>query len=60
MPTNPSPGHGPTPWQSVQAFQDMVHSYAEAGVNEFLIDQPRSEQQAVLERVAAEVLPSLR
>jgi alkanesulfonate monooxygenase SsuD/methylene tetrahydromethanopterin reductase-like flavin-dependent oxidoreductase (luciferase family) len=48
------------PWQSVDAFQDMVGRYAEAGVNEFLIDQPRPEQQAVLERVAAEVLPSLR
>ncbi len=48
------------PWDSVQAFRDMVGSYAEAGVNEFLIDQPRPEQQAVLERVAAEVLPSLR
>jgi alkanesulfonate monooxygenase SsuD/methylene tetrahydromethanopterin reductase-like flavin-dependent oxidoreductase (luciferase family) len=48
------------PWQSVQAFTDMVNAYAEAGVNEFLIDQPRPEQQAVLERVAAEVLPSLR
>jgi F420-dependent oxidoreductase-like protein len=48
------------PWASVQAFRDMVGSYAEAGVNEFLIDQPRPEQQAVLEQVAAEVLPSLR
>jgi alkanesulfonate monooxygenase SsuD/methylene tetrahydromethanopterin reductase-like flavin-dependent oxidoreductase (luciferase family) len=48
------------PWESVQAFRDMVGSYAEAGVNEFLIDQPRPEQQAVLERVAGEVLPSLR
>jgi F420-dependent oxidoreductase-like protein len=48
------------PWESVQAFRDMIGSYAEAGVNEFLIDQPRPEQQAVLEHVAAEVLPSLR
>jgi len=48
------------PWDSPSAFNDMVGSYAEAGVNEFLIDQPRPEQQAVLERVAAEVLPSLR
>jgi hypothetical protein len=46
------------PWDSVDAFQDMVGRYAEAGVNEFLIDQPRPEQQAVLERVA-EGLPSL-
>jgi alkanesulfonate monooxygenase SsuD/methylene tetrahydromethanopterin reductase-like flavin-dependent oxidoreductase (luciferase family) len=48
------------PWASLQAFEDMVGRYAEAGVNEFLIDQPRPEQQAVLERVAAEVLPSRR
>jgi alkanesulfonate monooxygenase SsuD/methylene tetrahydromethanopterin reductase-like flavin-dependent oxidoreductase (luciferase family) len=47
------------PWQSVAAFQDMVGSYAEAGVNEFLIDQPRPEQEAVLEQVA-DLLPSLR
>ena len=48
------------PWESLGAFRDMVGRYAEAGVNEFLVDQPRPEQQAVLERVAAEVLPSLR
>jgi alkanesulfonate monooxygenase SsuD/methylene tetrahydromethanopterin reductase-like flavin-dependent oxidoreductase (luciferase family) len=48
------------PWQSVDAFQEMVGRYAEAGVNEFLIDQPRPEQQSVLERVAADVLPNLR
>ena len=48
------------PWASVEAFRDMVGRYADAGVNEFLIDQPRPEQESVLERVAAEVLPSLR
>jgi alkanesulfonate monooxygenase SsuD/methylene tetrahydromethanopterin reductase-like flavin-dependent oxidoreductase (luciferase family) len=48
------------PWQSVDAFQDMVGRYAAAGVNEFLIDQPRPDQQTVLERVAADVLPALR
>jgi hypothetical protein len=48
------------PWASLEAFRDMVGRYAEAGVNEFLIDQPRPDQEAVLERVAAEVLPSLR
>ena len=48
------------PWDSSEAFRDMVGRYAEVGVNEFLIDQPRPEQAAVLERVAAEVLPSLR
>jgi F420-dependent oxidoreductase-like protein len=48
------------PWQSVDAFEDMIGRYAEAGVNEFLIDQPRPEQQRVLERVAADVLPGGR
>jgi F420-dependent oxidoreductase-like protein len=48
------------PWQSVDAFGDMVGRYAEAGVNEFLIDQPRPEQQPILERVAADLLPPLR
>jgi alkanesulfonate monooxygenase SsuD/methylene tetrahydromethanopterin reductase-like flavin-dependent oxidoreductase (luciferase family) len=48
------------PWASLEAFRDMIGRYADAGVNEFLIDQPRPEQEAVLERVAAEVLPSLR
>jgi len=48
------------PWESVGAFQDMVGSYAQAGVNEFLIDQPRPEQQAMLERIAAEIVPSLK
>ncbi|MCA1647584.1 MAG: LLM class flavin-dependent oxidoreductase [Chloroflexi bacterium] len=48
------------PWDSIDAFQDMVGRYAQAGVNEFLIDQPRPEQQAVLERVATEILPALR
>lgn len=48
------------PWASVDAFHEMVGRYAEAGVNEFLIDLPRPEQQTVLERVAREVVPSLR
>jgi alkanesulfonate monooxygenase SsuD/methylene tetrahydromethanopterin reductase-like flavin-dependent oxidoreductase (luciferase family) len=48
------------PWASVDAFQDMVLKYAEAGVTEFLIDQPGPAQTAILERVATEVLPSLR
>jgi F420-dependent oxidoreductase-like protein len=46
------------PWASQSAFDDMVGRYSEAGVNEFLIDQPRTEQFAVLERVAADLLRS--
>jgi F420-dependent oxidoreductase-like protein len=48
------------PWASPDAFEDMVNHYVEAGVNEFLIDQPRLEQQSVLERVAGDLLPTLR
>jgi hypothetical protein len=48
------------PWASVEAFRDMVGRYAEAGVNEFLIDQPRADQQAVLERVATDMLSANR
>jgi F420-dependent oxidoreductase-like protein len=48
------------PWVSADAFEDMVGRYTEAGVNEFLIDQPRDEQFHVLERVASDLLPRLR
>jgi alkanesulfonate monooxygenase SsuD/methylene tetrahydromethanopterin reductase-like flavin-dependent oxidoreductase (luciferase family) len=48
------------PWASTGAFEDMLGRYGEAGVNEFLIDQPRPEQQAILEHVAVDVLPRYR
>jgi F420-dependent oxidoreductase-like protein len=48
------------PWQSVDAFHQVVGSYREAGINEFIIDAPRDDQLGVLERVAAEALPKLR
>lgn len=47
-------------WESVDSFHDMVGQYREAGVQEFIIDQPRAEQFPVLERIVAEVLPALR
>jgi alkanesulfonate monooxygenase SsuD/methylene tetrahydromethanopterin reductase-like flavin-dependent oxidoreductase (luciferase family) len=48
------------PWQSVDAFREMVGRYSEAGVNEFIIDQPNPDQFSTLERIAADVLPELR
>ncbi|TMD53435.1 MAG: TIGR03560 family F420-dependent LLM class oxidoreductase [Chloroflexi bacterium] len=48
------------PWSSVDAFQDLVGRYGEVGIEEFVIDIPRDDQEEVLERVAAEVLPALR
>jgi alkanesulfonate monooxygenase SsuD/methylene tetrahydromethanopterin reductase-like flavin-dependent oxidoreductase (luciferase family) len=50
----------PDPWESVDAFEDVVGRYREVGIDEFLLDQPRPDQQAVLERVATGVLPRLR
>jgi F420-dependent oxidoreductase-like protein len=50
----------PDPWESVGAFEDVVGRYREAGMDEFVIDQPRPEQFAVLERVAGDVVPRLR
>jgi F420-dependent oxidoreductase-like protein len=48
------------PWSSVDAFVDVVGRYREAGIEEFVIDQPREGQLGMLERVAADVIPRLR
>lgn len=48
------------PWDSVDAFEDVVGGYREAGFNEFIIDHPKDEQLGILEKVAADVLPMLR
>jgi alkanesulfonate monooxygenase SsuD/methylene tetrahydromethanopterin reductase-like flavin-dependent oxidoreductase (luciferase family) len=50
----------PDPWQSTGAFEDVVGRYLEVGIDEFVIDQPRPEQLAVLEQVATDVVPRLR
>lgn len=51
---------GLDPWESTDAFDEMVGSYREAGINEFIVDQPRADQSVVLERVASVVIPGLR
>jgi len=45
------------PWASKQAFNDVIDPYIEAGVNQFILDQPRDDQLDMLEWAAAEVLP---
>ena len=45
------------PWASPAAFEDVLAPYVEAGMNQFLVDQPRDDQMDVLERVAADVIP---
>ena len=48
------------PWESVDAFQEVVGRYGEAGINEFIIDAPGPEQFPMLERIATDVIPRLR
>lgn len=45
------------PWASKEAFHDVIKPYIEAGVNQFILDQPRDDQLHMLEWVAAEALP---
>jgi alkanesulfonate monooxygenase SsuD/methylene tetrahydromethanopterin reductase-like flavin-dependent oxidoreductase (luciferase family) len=48
------------PWASEQAFHDVLGPYIEAGVNQFILDQPADHQIEMLEWMAAEVLPRYR
>jgi alkanesulfonate monooxygenase SsuD/methylene tetrahydromethanopterin reductase-like flavin-dependent oxidoreductase (luciferase family) len=48
------------PWESKNAFQEVVGRYREAGINEFIIDAPGPDRFALLEQIATDVLPSLR
>jgi alkanesulfonate monooxygenase SsuD/methylene tetrahydromethanopterin reductase-like flavin-dependent oxidoreductase (luciferase family) len=48
------------PWKSEQAFRDVIEPYMEAGVNQFLLDQPSDAQYDLLGHIASEVLPKLR
>ena len=48
------------PWESASAFQDMVERYRSIGVTEFVIDAPPPEQFATLEKIATDLLPTLR
>ena len=45
------------PWASQAAFYDLINSYVDAGINHFILDQPREDQRDMLKWVAAEVLP---
>lgn len=45
------------PWASKDAFFSVLEPYVEAGVNQFILDQPGDKQINQLDWVAAEVLP---
>lgn len=51
---------GVDPWQSPDAFADVVGRYGEAGMSEFLMEAPHEEQFPMMERIAVDLLPALR
>jgi alkanesulfonate monooxygenase SsuD/methylene tetrahydromethanopterin reductase-like flavin-dependent oxidoreductase (luciferase family) len=51
---------GVDPWSSPDAFADVVGRYGEAGMSEFLMEAPHEEQFPMMERIAADLLPTLR
>jgi len=51
---------GANPWASPDAFADIVGRYREAGISEFLMEAPHEEQFPIMERIATDLLPSLR
>jgi alkanesulfonate monooxygenase SsuD/methylene tetrahydromethanopterin reductase-like flavin-dependent oxidoreductase (luciferase family) len=48
------------PWQSLDAFHEVIGQYREAGVNDFILDAPGPEQFEMMERIAADAIPTLR
>jgi alkanesulfonate monooxygenase SsuD/methylene tetrahydromethanopterin reductase-like flavin-dependent oxidoreductase (luciferase family) len=48
------------PWESLDSFHEVIGRYRAVGINEFIIDAPGPEQFPMLERIAAEAIPSLR
>ena len=48
------------PWDSPEAFHDFVGRFRDVGIEEFLLQPPPDDQRAVYERIALDVIPSLR
>lgn len=48
------------PWASVDAFEDFVGRFGEAGMSDFILQPPPPEQFAIVERIAHDVIPRLR
>ncbi|MEJ7761344.1 MAG: LLM class flavin-dependent oxidoreductase [Thermomicrobiales bacterium] len=46
---------GVDPWESVEAFRDVVGRYGEVGIQEFLMEAPHEGQFAVAERILADL-----
>lgn len=48
------------PWASADAFEDYIGRYAEAGMQEFILQLPKPERFDIVERIASDILPRLR
>ena len=48
------------PWDSPNAFAHLVGSYGEAGITDFIVDDPEPHQMATMERIATDLLPRFR
>ncbi len=46
------------PWSSQEAFRAAIEPYVEAGINQFILDQPPQDRLGMLEWVAGEIVPS--
>jgi alkanesulfonate monooxygenase SsuD/methylene tetrahydromethanopterin reductase-like flavin-dependent oxidoreductase (luciferase family) len=48
------------PWASTDAFVDFVGRFAEAGIEEFILQPPEPDEYEMVDRVANEIIPGLR
>ncbi len=48
------------PWASTDAFEEYIGRYQAAGMQEFILQPPKSGQFEIVERVASDILPQLR
>lgn len=48
------------PWASIEAFEDFIGRFSEAGMSDFILQPPPPEQFGTVERIAREVIPGLR
>ena len=48
------------PWASIEAFEDYIGRYTEAGMQEFILQPPPPERFGMVEKIASDILPRLR
>jgi alkanesulfonate monooxygenase SsuD/methylene tetrahydromethanopterin reductase-like flavin-dependent oxidoreductase (luciferase family) len=48
------------PWASADAFADYIGRYAEAGMQDFILQLPPTSDRGLVERIASDILPAQR